>query len=80
MSEKAPRNEPYTVKMARMEETLKHMISQISEIKILLQKHIDSEPNLEKKFAAKWVETAMKFIIGAFALGIIGAILQNILL
>jgi hypothetical protein len=80
MADKAPQNEPYTVKMARMEETLKHMIDQIGEIKNLLQKHIESEKELADHFAAKWVENAMMVVIGAFSLGIIGAILKVIMI
>jgi len=80
MSDKAPQNEPYTVKIARMEETLKHMIDQIVDIKDMLKKHIESEKELADHFAAKWVENAMMVVIGAFSLGIIGAILKVIMI
>lgn len=80
MAERTPQNEPYTVKIARMEESLKHMIAQIVDIKDMLKKHIEDEKELADHFAAKWVENAMMLVIGAFSLGIIGAILKLIML
>jgi hypothetical protein len=67
-----------SVKIARMEEKINSVQESIATIKSLLQEHIEEQRrqflSLDDKFAGKWTEVALRWLVGALGVSTMGVI------
>jgi len=63
-----------------MEERLETVGTNVTEIKQMLEKHIDGDKELDRKYASKWVETSVLWFGGVIVLGVLAGIFKIILI